>query len=572
MDWKTEEKLNTWLQQKDLDEAIKAELTELLQARDKNDLSAEEELSDRFYRDLSFGTGGLRGKLGAGTNRMNIYTVGKTTQGLVDYIFERNLGTSVAIGYDSRINSDIFAGYAAKIVTANGLDAYLYDALMPAPALSFAVRHHQCAMGIMITASHNPCEYNGYKVYNNRGCQVTDNEANAILEQIEKLDIFADVKSLPSDNKPSGQLIDLSEQTKEAYYAAVQRESLGIPCGNLQVVYTPLNGAGLVPVTEILRRTGVGKVTLVPEQVPCDGNFPTCPYPNPEKKDALELGLALSRLVKPDLLLATDPDCDRVGIAVRHLEDYELLTGNEVGILLTDFICQARRAADATRPMPENPYMVRTIVTTKMADAICKKFGVRVITTLTGFKYIGEVIGEHEDQGHEEDFIFGFEESYGYLSGTYVRDKDAVNAVMLICQMASFYKEAGKTLADRMEELYKEYGYSRNELMDFQFPGEKGMEEMSEIMGSFRQDSSSEFGGRNVLSVIDYQNGGALPPADVVEFNLEEGCGFTVRPSGTEPKLKIYLFGSGKTEDAVQAFLQRIKQELTLRIKPEQAV
>ncbi len=567
MDKKTEEKLNQWLQQKDLDEAIKSELTDLLKARNEKDLSAEEELSDRFYRDLTFGTGGLRGKLGAGTNRMNIYTVGKATQGLIDYILAGNLGKAVAIGYDSRINSDIFAEHAARIAIANGLDAFLYDTLMPAPALSFAVRYHHCAMGIMITASHNPCEYNGYKVYNSRGCQVTDNEANAILEQIEKLDIFEDVKSISSGTQQSGRLTYLTDSIKEAYYDAVMKESMGIRCSSLRVVYTPLNGAGLVPVTEILKRTEVGQVTLVPEQEKCDGNFPTCPYPNPEKKDALELGLALCRVVKPDLLLATDPDCDRVGIAVRHQEDYELLSGNEVGVLLTDFICQARSAAGAAKPMPENPYMVRTIVTTKMADAICRKYGVSVITTLTGFKYIGEVIGMHEDRGHEEDFIFGYEESYGYLSGTYVRDKDAVNAVMLICQMASFYKESGKTLADRMQELYKEHGYNRNELLDFQFPGEKGMEEMAEIMRIFRQDKSPGFGGKKVLNMIDYQKGGELPPADVVEFNLEDGCGFTVRPSGTEPKLKIYLFGSGKTEEEVMEFLDRIRQELIGKIR-----
>lgn len=567
MDKNTEKKLNGWLLRGDLNQSLMDELTELMTSRSRQDAFAEEELSDRFYRDLSFGTGGLRGKLGAGTNRMNIYTVGKTTQGLINYILENKLGTAVAIGYDSRINSDVFAKHAAEIVMGNGLEAFLYDTLMPAPALSFAVRYHQCAMGIMITASHNPCEYNGYKVYNSRGCQVTDNEANAILEEIEKLDIFGDVKSLTADTKDPGTLTMMSEDTKTTYYNAVMGESLGMSCKDLSVVYTPLNGAGLVPVTEILNRAEVGKVTLVPEQVPCDGNFPTCPYPNPEKKDALELGLALCRIVKPDLLLATDPDCDRVGIAVRHDEDYKLLSGNEVGVLLTDFICEARSADGAIKPMPNKPYMVRTIVTTKMADAICRKFGVKVISTLTGFKYIGETIGMHEDKGRESDYIFGFEESYGYLSGTYVRDKDAVNAVLLICQMASFYKRFGKTLVDRMEELYKEYGYSRNELLDFQFPGEKGMEEMSLIMDSFRQDQSPEFAGKKVLNVLDYLKGGELPPADVVEFSLEDDCGFTVRPSGTEPKLKIYLFGNGKTEKAVEEYLEKIQQELTGRIK-----
>ncbi len=326
MEINTEKKLKAWLDREDLDKALKVELIELSEARANQQGQAEEELSDRFYRELSFGTGGLRGKLGAGTNRMNIYTVGKTTQGLVNYILANRLGTSIAIGYDSRINSDVFAVYTSEIARANGLDAYIYDTLMPAPALSFAVRHHKCAMGVMITASHNPCEYNGYKVYNGRGCQVTDKEANAILEEIEKLDIFEDVKSLTAETQKPGILKTMSGETKAAYYKAVMGESLGIDCQDLSVVYTPLNGAGLVPVTEILKRAGVGQVTLVPEQTGCDGNFPTCPYPNPEKKDALELGLALCRSVKPDLLLATDPDCDRVGIAVRHNDDYQLLS------------------------------------------------------------------------------------------------------------------------------------------------------------------------------------------------------------------------------------------------------
>jgi len=567
MEINTEKKLKAWLDREDLDKALKDELIELAEARANQLGQAEEELSDRFYRELSFGTGGLRGKLGAGTNRMNIYTVGKTTQGLINYILANKLGTSIAIGYDSRINSDVFAAYTSEIARANGLDAFIYDTLMPAPALSFAVRHHNCAMGVMITASHNPCEYNGYKVYNGRGCQVTDKEANAILEEIEKLDIFKDVKSLTAETQKPGILKTMSEETKSAYYEAVMGESLGIDCHDLSVVYTPLNGAGLAPVTEILKRAGVGQVTLVPEQTGCDGNFPTCPYPNPEKKDALELGLALSRSVKPDLLLATDPDCDRVGIAVRHHDDYQLLSGNEVGVLLTDFICRARSAEDTVKAMPKDPYMVRTIVTTKMADAICREFGVKVITTLTGFKYIGEIIGMHEDKGREEDYIFGFEESYGYLSGTYVRDKDAVNAILLICQMTALYKESGKTLIDRMEDLYNEYGYSRNELLDFQFPGERGMEEMAAIMASFRKDQTPEYADKKVLKIIDFLKGGELPPADVVEFSLEDGCGFTVRPSGTEPKLKIYLFGNGKTEKDVEEYLEKVGRELTGRIK-----
>lgn len=550
-----EDKAKSWLSRQDLDLDIKEELTTLWAASLQGDQEAIEEISDRFYRELSFGTGGLRGKLGAGTNRMNRYSVEKTTMGLVAYIKENCFGSSVAIGYDSRNKSLEFAGIVAEIITGAGLDAFLYDTLMPAPALSFAVRLHGCAMGIMVTASHNPAEYNGYKVYDNRGCQVSEDEANKILALVEKQEWFASPLKCES-----GKLTMMGEASKNAYYDAVYGESTGIDCGTVSVAYTPLNGAGLVPVLEILKRIGVKDMHVVPEQEYPDGDFPTCPYPNPEKKAALALGLALADKKKTDILLATDPDSDRLGVAVLHEGDYHLPTGNQIGVLLTDYICHIRKTK-AT--MPKNPYIVRTVVTTKMGDEICKKYGVRVVTTLTGFKYIGSIIGEEEDQGREDDYIFGFEESYGYLSGTYVRDKDGVNAAMLVCEMVAYYKEQGKTLMDRLEELYKEYGYYRNHLLDFQFPGAKGMETMSTIMEDLRKNPFKEVHGHMVTGFVDYEEGVVLPPSNLVEFLMENDRGFAVRPSGTEPKLKIYIFGTGESSEDVETFLEEMSQVLS---------
>lgn len=558
-----EEKAKSWLSRMDLDLEIKEELVSLWKAFDSGDEAAEEELSDRFYRELSFGTGGLRGKLGAGTNRMNRYTIEKTTLGLVSYIKQNSLGSSLAIGYDSRNKSVEFAEIVAKISIESGLDAFLYDTLTPAPALSFAVRFHGCAMGVMVTASHNPAEYNGYKVYNSRGCQVMEEEAASILKAVEGQEWFG--TPVKCDK---GQLTMMGEATKKAYSQAVYGETTGIDCASLSVTYTPLNGAGLVPVMGILKRIGVKNIHVVPEQEHPDGNFPTCPYPNPEKKEALALGLALAEAQKTDILLATDPDCDRLGVAVLHQDTYHLTTGNQIGILLTEYICQSRRTKGT---MPNNPYIIRTVVSSKMGDEICKKYGVRVIKTLTGFKYIGNIIGLEEDQGRERDYIFGFEESYGYLSGTYVRDKDGVNAAMLVCEMAAYYKNQGKTLIDRLEELCQEYGYYRNSLLDFQFPGAKGMDTMSMIMDELRTKPFKEIQGHKIIGTIDYEKGESLPPSNMVEFIMENDRGFAVRPSGTEPKLKIYIFGKGESSDDVQEFINQMSSTLREWIENKEA-
>lgn len=569
--------LNIWLENKQLDEKMRRELTSL---------TDEAEIYDRFYRELEFGTGGLRGVLGAGTNRMNIYTVRKATQGFADYINKHYADCpSVAIAYDSRINSDIFAMEAGKVLLANGIKVYLYSELMPTPALSFAVRYYNCVAGIMVTASHNPAKYNGYKVYNEEGCQMTLDAAAEVLSLIQKVDIFKDVKLV--DEKPT----PIPTEVCEKFLEAVLGESVGTNCDNVSLVYTPLNGAGNRPVREILKRIGVGKITIVEEQENPDGNFTTCPYPNPEKEEALHLGLLLcEKLDKdgngPDLLLATDPDCDRVGVAIKNKKTdvthgiegsdhgaqnaYQLITGNEIGLLLLDFICQRRQDAvkgiGRAKPMPQNPITIRTIVSGKMADAVAEHYGVEMKTVLTGFKFIGEQIKILEEKGEESRYIFGFEESYGYLSGTYVRDKDAVNGAMLICQMVSFYKREGKTLADRLEELYQTYGYYQNGLIDFAFEGAAGMEKMAQIMEDFRKNPPKGIIGKNVVKSVDYMQPTDLPKADVLEYILEEGSSFMVRPSGTEPKLKIYLSAKGQTREASQQTIENIKLQLKERI------
>lgn len=586
--YQAEEMMKRWLDQKDLDEALKKELLEI---------KDQEEIRDRFYRELEFGTGGLRGILGAGTNRMNIYTIRKATQGFADYLnlHYRREGENdsadaptVSIAYDSRINSDLFAMEAARVLAANGIKSYIYPELMPTPALSFAVRHYGCCAGIMVTASHNPSKYNGYKVYNDEGCQLTLDAAAEVLSLIEKVDLFDDVKTV-ADGKA---LIEtIPQEVTDAYLAAVRKESTVADCSDLSVVYTPLNGTGNKPVRKIMDLIGVKQVTIVKEQELPDGNFPTCPYPNPEKKEALALGLALCKQLSqegeaPDILLATDPDCDRVGIAVRKKnaageEDYQLVTGNEAGVLLLDYICTVRGGAGSLKPMPKDPIAIKTIVTTKMAEKVAKDYGVTMIDVLTGFKFIGEQIGFLEANGEENRYIFGFEESYGYLSGAYVRDKDAVNAAMLICEMTAYYKKAGKTLVDRLNELYEKYGYYKNDLMEFAFEGAAGMEKMNTIMSSLRMDAPARIIDRKVVEIADYQLsqrrilGGSktcdlsvgmrpikLPKSDVLEYILEDGSSIIVRPSGTEPKLKIYLSAKGDSKEESDKIIERLKAEL----------
>ncbi len=529
---------------------------------DDPDLTAElraiegkpDEINDRFYRDLAFGTGGLRGVIGAGTNRMNVYTVRKATQGLADYLNAHGENPSVAIAYDSRIKSELFAKQAAAVLAANGIRARIYPWLSPTPTLSWAVRDQKCSAGICVTASHNPAKYNGYKVYGPDGCQITLKMADDILAAIERLDIFRDVKRADFDVAVSSGMVSyLGDDVLERFLAEVMKQRVFTkPCTGLKVVYTPLNGTGRVCVTRILDRIGVKDVAVVPEQEFPDGNFTTCPFPNPEIREALQKGLELCETVQPDLLLATDPDCDRCGIAVRQNGEYRLMTGNEVGVLLLDFIARSRTEAGT---MPEKPVAVTTIVSTDMATPVAEHYGVELRRVLTGFKYIGDQIAELETEGGAGRYIFGFEESYGYLSGGYVRDKDAVDASMLICQMAYYYREKGMTLVDAMESLYRQYGYYENDLMNFGFEGEDGMIRMQGIMESARKNPPAAIAGSAVVGRSDYLTSkhfdGAkvsairLPESDVLEFRLANGCKVIVRPSGTEPKIKVYLSVKG---------------------------
>ena len=514
----------------------------------------EEAIEDAFYRNLEFGTAGLRGVLGAGTNRMNIHTVGQATQGVADYINsqkgEGEPGT-VAICYDSRINSELFAHTAASVLAGNGIKSYVYPRLQPTPALSFATRYLGCAIGINVTASHNPAKYNGYKVYGPDGCQIASSIADAITEAISRVDMFDDVKTMPfAQAEEAGLANFIGEDVLDAFLDAVYEQHVEQEESDLRVVYTPLNGTGLECVTRILKRIGVTDVHVVPEQEKPDGNFPTCPYPNPEIREALECGIALCEQVHPDLLLATDPDCDRVGTAVKDGDDYQLLSGNEVGVLLLDFICRMRKANGT---LPEAPVAVTTIVSTSLADAVAAKYGVQMRRVLTGFKYIGGVIAELEQAGAPERFVFGFEESYGYLAGTHARDKDAVVASMLICQMARYYRTQGKNLYQAMQDIYREFGFHHNRTLSYAFEGAAGAQAMANIMAGFRESQPAEIAGLKVLGFLDYQQGvGGLPSANVLQFDLEKGNKVIVRPSGTEPKVKVYLFTVGASaEEAV---------------------
>lgn len=526
----------------------------------------EEKIEDAFYRDLEFGTGGLRGVIGAGTNRMNIYTVAKASQGLADYVvkhFEQK-DRSIAVSYDSRIKSDLFARIASGVFAANGIKVYIYPCLMPTPCLSYATRALKCASGIMVTASHNPSKYNGYKVYGNDGCQITTEAAKEILGEIEKLDVFNDIKRIDFEEGVKNGLIEyISEQVYTDFTNEVKAQSmLGGEQVNkdVAIVYTPLNGSGLKPVLRALTESGFSNITVVKEQEQPDGNFPTCPYPNPEIREALQLGLDCAKKCNADLLLATDPDCDRVGIAVKDTNgEYVLLTGNEVGMLLLDFICTRRIAMGN---MPSEPVVVKTIVTIDMAKRIAAKYGVKTIDILTGFKFIGEQIGLLEAQGKEDSYILGFEESYGYLSGTYVRDKDAVNAAFLICEMFAYYASKGLSLLDKLNGLYDEFGYCLNTLYSFEFEGSAGFAKMQQIMKSFRE-STPDFKIKTVEEVLDYSVGlNGLPKADVIKFILNNNCSVVIRPSGTEPKVKVYISVSAKTKEEARDIEQQLLASL----------
>ncbi len=545
-----EDKYTLWLEKATEDMDLTAELTSIA-----NDPEA---IRDRFYQELAFGTGGLRGVIGAGENRMNIYTVRKATQGLADYLKAHYASSAVAISYDSRIKSSLFAKQAACVLAGNGCTVYLVSELQPTPVLSFAVRYYGCQAGIMVTASHNPAKYNGYKCYGADGCQMTDADANEVTACIRALDIFEDVTVADYDTAlADGRIRIIGDDMMAAYYENVLAQQVNptvCASAGLKLIYTPLHGTGNKPVREVLRRIGVENVTVVPEQELPDGNFPTAPYPNPEIRQAFECALELAKTAKPDLLLATDPDADRVGIAVKRGDDYVLTTGNEVGCLLLDYILSCRAAAGT---LPQNPVVVKTIVTSNLVARIAEKYGCELRDLLTGFKYIGEQIGILEAEGTPERYIFGFEESYGYLAGTYVRDKDAVVAAMLIVEMASYYHAQGLSLLDRLEQLYTEHGVYIHSQLNTYFEGEQGMYAMAALMSGLRDNPPTAFAGLKVLSCADYQESVmtdfvtgekvrlTLPKSNVLSYTLENGAGLIFRPSGTEPKVKAYITATG---------------------------
>lgn len=548
-----------WLKYAVEDKDLTAELIEMQEDGAKQE--------DAFYRNLEFGTGGLRGVIGAGTNRMNIYTVAKASQGLAEYV--KNHGgqkKGIAVSYDSRIKSDVFARVAAQVFAGNGIQVYIYDELMPTPCLSFAVRRLGCEAGIMITASHNPSKYNGYKVYGSDGCQITTEAAAAILDEIEAVDIFEGILKMNFDEAVDcGRIRWISSEVTADFVDCVKSQSVLGPQDaadrDVAIIYSPLNGTGLKPVLRTLKESGFTNITVVKEQEAPDGHFPTCPYPNPEIREAMALGIEYAKERDADLLLATDPDCDRVGIAVKDEQgNHVLLSGNETGMLLLDYICSRRRANGT---MPEHPVMIKTIVTIDMAERIAAHYGVETKNVLTGFKFIGEQIGLLEEKGQESSYIFGFEESYGYLSGSYVRDKDGVNAAFLICEMFAYYKAQGISLWQKLKELYQTYGYCLNTLHSFTFEGAAGFLRMKEIMASLRQGIDM-IGGKRVLECLDYSRGlDGLPKSDVLKFMLEDYCSVVIRPSGTEPKMKVYL--SVSAEDMEMA--GRIEAEMAESLK-----
>ena len=543
------------------DKELAAELAEMKKAADVGDDSAA---VDAFFQDLAFGTAGLRGTLGAGTNRMNIYTVGRATQGFADYLNANFENPSVAIARDSRNKGELFVQVTASILAANGIVAHVYPKISPVPTLSFAVRDLGCSGGICMTASHNPAAYNGYKAYGPDGCQITSEAAKAISASIANTDAFSGVKTMGFDEAVASGMVKLiDDAVLERYYDAVLSKSVSslsaeqVAEAPLKLVYTPLNGTGLIPVTTVLERAGITDITVVPEQREPNGDFPTCPYPNPEIREAMQKGIDLCEEVHPDLLLATDPDADRVGVACKDGDDYTLLTGNEMGVLLLDYIARMRseRGEDLS-----DKVAVTTIVSSAMVDALAAEYGFELRRCLTGFKYIGDIITELSDAGQVDRFIFGFEESYGYLSGDHVRDKDAVNASLLICQMAQDYKLRGMNLAQAMRALYEKHGWWLNRTASVSFPGAAGAETMRGIMAKLREQAPSELAGRAVEAVVDYEGGvNGLPSANVVEFDVEGGNKVIVRPSGTEPKIKLYVFAKDADRAAADALLDALE-------------
>ena len=564
---------NEWLEKATEDAALTKELNDI-----REDDAA---IYDRFYTPLKFGTAGLRGVLGAGINRMNIYVVRHATQGMANYIKKKYGTGAVAISHDSRINSDLFKIEAARVLAANGIKAYITEELEPTPVLSYLVRNLGCVAGIMITASHNPAKYNGYKAYGEDGCQMTDVAAGMVFDEIQALDIFEDVKLCDFDEAlASGMIEYVKDSVYDTYIEEVEKRQVnpGICKGSgLNIVYTPLNGAGNKLVRRALADVGVENVTVVKEQENPDGNFTTCPFPNPELKEALKKGLELCEETGAELLLATDPDSDRVSIAARRADGtYRLYTGNEIGAMLTEYILSCRKALGN---LPKDPIVVKTIVTTKIIEAICKKYDCELRNCLTGFKYIGEIILRLEEKGEEDRFVFGFEESCGYLSGSYVRDKDAVVASMLICEMAAYYKKQGKSLVDIIDGIYEEYGYYLNTTLDFYFEGAEGMDKMAGILNSLRENAPKQIAGYDVVAISDYDTKVAtdlitgkteaidLPKSNVLSYTTEGGHCAIVRPSGTEPKIKIYITAIGATADEAKAITEKISEDMTGYLK-----
>lgn len=557
---------NEWLEKATVDPDLITEL-ESIKGND-------EEILDRFYRSLEFGTAGLRGVIGAGTNRMNYYTVCQATQGLADFLKKHFENPSVAIGYDSRIKSDYLSREAAKVLAANSVKVYLFEELEPTPCLSFAIRHFHTSSGIILTASHNPAKYNGYKCYNSNGYQMTDEEANETYEFIQKVDYFTGIKTMDFDEAVEQGLIEyMGDEVIDAFLDEVQKQCINpeiVKESNLKVIYTPLNGTGNKPVRKILDRIGVKDVHIVKEQENPDGNFPTCPFPNPEIRQSFECALKMADEIKPDLLLATDPDCDRVGIAVQDGNGgYKLMTGNEVGAMMLNYLLSQR--AEKGTLTPES-IAVKSFVSTDLAEVIAKKYNCSFKNLLTGFKYIGEVITKLEAQGKSDEFVMGFEESYGYLAGTHARDKDAVVASMLICEMAAYYKSKGMSLAEVMDSLYDEFGYYFNVVESYTFEGASGMEKMAGIMDGLRQNAPSEFAGMSVTKTDDYKTSVSLnadgttsvielPKSNVLAYTLTDGNKIIVRPSGTEPKIKAYITAIGKDKESAQVIADRLIAE-----------
>ena len=535
----------------------------------------EEAILDRFYKDLEFGTGGLRGVIGAGTNRINVYTVGQATQGLADYLNEAFENPSVAIAYDSRIKSDVLAKAAAGVLAANGIKVYIYPELMPTPMLSFAVRRLHCSSGIVLTASHNPAKYNGYKCYDSKGYQMTDEAAAKTYEYMKKVDIFTGVKRMDFEDALAEDMIDFIEDwVKDEFIENVLAQSINkdaVKKSGLKVLYAPLNGTGNKPVRRILKRLGLTNVRIVPEQENPDGNFPTCPYPNPEIRQAFECALKMAEEESADLLLATDPDCDRVGIAVKTGDDYRLMTGNEVGAMLAEYILSTKKKEGT---LPKNPMVVKTIVTSELIRSVADKYNAETADLLTGFKYIGELITQLEEKGEAERYVLGLEESYGYLAGTYARDKDGVVAAMLITEMAAHYKKIGKTLADVMDDIYAEHGIYLNSLLNFAFEGAEGMATMSKMMENLRQNPPSSIAGLDVVKISDYKTSVStekpsgimthidLPKSNVLSYGLTDACSAIVRPSGTEPKIKIYITAHADSFDDANRITEEITEDM----------